>query len=261
MTQRTHTMAHIIDLNADVGEDPTPEGIARDAAMAEHLTSLNIACGGHAGDAESMTRLVHLARERGINIGAHPSYPDRANFGRTEMPMSAAAIEETVEAQVRGLADIARAAGASITHIKPHGALYHAARKCDIAEAIARACARVATDMILVGQYGSPALNIWRSMGVPTAAEAFADRTYEAGGTLRARTKSGAVIEDSACVLAQSLLIARDHVVIAADGTRLPLHAATLCLHSDTPGAAELARAIRFGLEAQGVRIQPMTRP
>lgn len=254
-------MPPTIDLNADVGEDPTPEGIAREAAMAEHLTSLNIACGGHAGDAASMTRLVHLARERGLNIGAHPSYPDRANFGRTELPISAAATEETVEAQVRTLADIARAAGTAITHVKPHGALYHAARKCEIAEAIARACAHAAPGALLVGQFGSPALDIWRAMGFTAAAEAFADRAYESDGTLRARATPGAVIDDTSRALAQSLLIARDHAVIAADGTRLSLHAATLCLHSDTPGAAELARAIRFGLEAHGVRIRPMTRP
>ena len=254
-------MPPTIDLNADVGEDPTPEGIARDAAMAAHLTSLNIACGGHAGDAASMTRLVQVALERGLNIGAHPSYPDRANFGRTELPIPAAIIEQTVEAQVRVLADIARAAGAPITHVKPHGALYHAARKRDIAEAIARACARAARGAILVGQFGSPALEIWRAMGFTAAAEAFADRTYEADGTLRARTKPGAVIEDTARAIPQSLRIACDHAVIAADGTRLPMHAATLCVHSDTPGASELARAIRLGLEAHGVRIHPMIRP
>lgn len=254
-------MSTTIDLNADVGEDLSPEGIARDAAIARQVTSLNIACGGHAGDDASMTRLVRLAHAHGLSIGAHPSYPDRANFGRNEMELGLPELEETLEEQVRSLAAVVERethGAAQIAHIKPHGALYHAARWRDIAETIARACKHIAPHAILVGQSGSPALDVWRAMGCRVASEAFADRAYEPDGTLRNRTNPGAVLHDAAAVSRQAIAIAAEGRVTTSDGVARTLTADTLCLHSDTPGAAALAAAVRAGLVARGIGVTPL---
>lgn len=256
-------MSTTIDLNADVGEDPSPEGIARDEAIAHHVTSLNIACGGHAGDDSSITRLVRLALARGLNIGAHPSYPDRANFGRTELELGLPELEQIVQGQVRAIATVVEREShgtARIVHIKPHGALYHAARRHEIAETIARACGSVAPHAILVGQAGSPALDVWRAMGCRVASEAFADRAYEPDGTLRIRNKPGAVLHDAAAVARQAIAIAAESHVTATDGATRTLKAETLCLHSDTPGAAELAASVRAALVAAGVVVTPLQR-
>jgi UPF0271 protein len=227
-----------IDLNCDMGE---LEDAAHEAALMEHITSANIACGGHAGDDATMERTARLALERGVRIGAHPGYPDRANFGRIEMPLSPAEVEETVIEQIARLDAIVKRFGGEILHVKPHGALYNiAVRNGDVANAIGAAVARWNGAVALFGLAGSPMLDVWKGMGLRTVGEAFADRRYEADGTLRSRKFADALITDPAAAAAQAVRFARG-------GT-----AQTICVHGDTPGAVEILRACRAALRGPG---------
>jgi UPF0271 protein len=238
-------------LNCDCGE-----GVGDDALLLQHVGAANIACGGHAGDEATMRHTLRLCQQFGVSAGAHPSYPDRANFGRAVLPMTPDEVEATVHEQITTLARIAQDEGVALTHVKPHGALYnHAAAHRDIADAIARAVAAVDPSLVFVGLASSALIEAGRAHGLRTAVEAFADRAYEADGTLRSRTLPGALIKDDAQALAQALSIICDGVVIAHDGQRMPLQADTICLHSDTPGAAPRAAVLRAGLEAAGVAL------
>ncbi len=204
-----------------------------------------------------MARLCALAAKSGKALGAHPGYPDRANFGRLELQLSPVEIETTVAAQLHSLAAHARCAGTRLTHVKPHGALYHAAmRRRDVAEAIARAAAPF-TPIRLIGLAGAPALTWWQSMGYPTAAEAFADRRYLADGSLVPRTDPLALIEHPDMAAAQALRIARREGVLADDGALVPIAADTICIHSDTPGALDSARTIVRRCRDNGITIAP----
>jgi UPF0271 protein len=223
-----------LDLNCDMGE---LEDAQREAALIEHITSANIACGGHAGDESTMERTARLALARGVRIGAHPGYPDRANFGRVEIPMPAAEIERTVLEQIERLDAVVRRLGAAIVHVKPHGALYNVAvRNEEVARAIAHGVARWNPRVTLFGLAGSPMLDVWRAMGMAVAAEAFADRRYEADGTLRSRRFPDALITDPREAAAQALRFAREG------------KAQTICVHGDTPGAIEILKACREAL-------------
>jgi UPF0271 protein len=224
----------ILDLNCDMGE---LEDAAQEAALMDFVTSANIACGAHAGDESAMARTVRLALARGVRIGAHPGYPDRENFGRIRMPMSLAEIERSVRAQIDRLAAVAEPLGARIAHVKPHGALYNlAAHDRQTAGAIGRAVEAWNPRAILFGLAGSAALDVWRDMGLPAAAEAFADRRYEADGSLRARTFADALITDPRAAAAQAVRFAREG------------HVQTICVHGDTPGAAAILKACREAL-------------
>jgi UPF0271 protein len=204
-----------------------------------YITSANIACGGHAGDADTMERTVRLALTRGVRIGAHPSYPDRANFGRVEIAMSAAGIEAAVCEQIGRLEDIVRALGGAITHVKPHGALYNvAARDAETARAVGRAVLRWNPRATVFGLAGSPALGLWREMGLTVAAEAFADRRYEPDGSLRSRKFPDALITHPKEAATQALRFARDPRI------------QTICVHGDTAGAVEILQACRQALAA-----------
>ncbi len=248
-----------IDLNCDMGESADPVRVEIDSELLQIVTSANIACGGHAGDASTMNATVRAATARIVAVGAHPGYPDRPGFGRAEMEMPAEAIEETVADQILALKACADRLGAPVTHVKPHGALYHAAmKKQQVAEGIARAVQRTLPEAILVGQAGNPVLDMWRSMGRRVAAEAFADRLYEPDGTLRSRTKPGALVSDPTAAAVQALRIARGEGAIAADGSVIPVRAETICIHSDTPGSVGIAREVRRRLEAAGVSIAPL---
>lgn len=248
-----------IDLNADVGELPERLIDGSEAALLRCLSSANVACGGHAGDAASMAAVARLCRELHVALGAHPSYPDRANFGRRRLPMTPAEIVDSVAAQVQKLAAIATAAGVELTHLKPHGALYHAAAEDEaVAEAVALAAAQNSRALVLVGRAGSRGLEIYRAAGFRVAAEAFADRRYEPDGTLRARDRPGALLTDPADVAAQALSILNEGSVRTESGERCALQADTLCLHGDTPGAEHLAAALRRRLESAGVRVAPL---
>jgi UPF0271 protein len=245
-----------IDLNCDMGELPHLLMDGTEEALMQEISSANIACGGHAGSVGSMQALVKLAMKYGVAVGAHVSYPDRTNFGRKEVPMSADEIEETVHSQISILANVAAELGTRVHHVKPHGALYHAAQKNEaIATAIANAAHRFDKTLVLVEQASTAVLLSWSKRGHPTKAEAFADRTYEEDGKLRSRDLPGALITDPALAAAQAVGIARDHIVMAGDGSRLRLEAQTICLHGDTPGAVGNAKAIKIALRDAGVTL------
>jgi UPF0271 protein len=225
-----------IDLNCDMGE---LEDDRHEAALMQYITSANIACGGHAGDEATMERTARLAMERGVRIGAHPGYPDRANFGRIEMPMSEDEIAATVHEQILRLEAVVRRLGGEIVHVKPHGALYNVAVKNEaVARAIGEGVARWSRTAPVFGLAQSPMLDVWRRMGLPVTGEAFADRRYEPDGTLRSRKFPDALITDPAAAAAQA-------VRLTDQGS-----AQTICVHGDTPGAVEILKAVREALQS-----------
>jgi 5-oxoprolinase (ATP-hydrolysing) subunit A len=227
----------MIDLNCDMGELPDDR---HEAALMEYITSANIACGGHAGDEATMERTARLAIARGVHIGAHPGYPDRENFGRLEMPMSEDEIAATVHEQILRLEVVIQRLGAAIVHVKPHGALYNVAvHNQAVAQAIGEGVARWNRSIPVFGLAGSPMLEVWRSMGLPVAGEAFADRRYEPDGTLRSRKFPDALITDPAEAAAQAARLARGGL------------AQTICVHGDTPGAVAILKAVRDALQSQ----------
>lgn len=250
-----------IDLNCDCGESFGSWRMGDDEALLPHVTSANVACGAHAGDPTTMRRTVRLAHERGVSVGAHPGFPDLQGFGRRRLDMTPAEIADSVVAQIGALYAIARSEGAELTHVKPHGALYnYAAVTPAAAEAIAQAVASFSRDLILVGLAGSALIDAGRDAGLPVASEAFADRIYEADGSLRSRRLPGSVIHNDQQALAQAIQIAAEHSTLAYDGTRLTLDADTICLHGDTPGAATRPALLRSGLELAGVEVVPLAR-
>src|SRR5271166_2432417 len=223
-----------MDINSDVGELQSMIEDGTQEALMPFLTSVNIACGGHAGDAQTMRTTVEQARRHGLAIGAHPGYPDRKNFGRLELDMPLQAVEQTVYDQICALAGFAP----EIKHVKPHGALYNQAVKSTLlAEAIARGVARYSRDVTLVGLAGSAMLHVFREEGFKVFAEAFGDRRYEADGTLRSRKHADALIGDPAEAAAQAVRIAEKGL------------AQTICIHSDTPGSVAIARAVSLALQ------------
>ena len=248
-----------IDLNCDVGESPEAIADGTQQALLPFFTSVNIACGGHAGDASTMRTTVEQALGLGIAIGAHPSYPDRAHFGRLVLEMTMDALADSVRAQVATLAAIAAKCGVRLTHVKPHGALYNeAARNPDVAEAIARGVAAWNRDVTLVGLAGSPTLPVYGDAGFVVAAEAFADRRYGPDGSLRSRLFPDALIESPAEAARQALGIALEHHVETRDGSTIAVNAQTICIHSDTPGAPTIAAAVRETLRSAGIAIRAL---
>ncbi|HMA33936.1 MAG TPA: 5-oxoprolinase subunit PxpA [Chloroflexia bacterium] len=251
-----------IDLNCDMGESFGAWVLGQDAALLPLVTSANIACGFHAGDPGVMARTVALAQAQGVALGAHPGYPDLQGFGRRALDLTAPELEAAVLYQIGALAAFAQAQGTRLRHVKPHGALYNrAAGDYALAAAIARAVHSFAPTLILVGLAGSRLLDAGRTLGLPVAAEAFADRAYEADGTLRARRLPGAILPDPAAAAAQALSIVQHGQVRAYDGTLVPVHADTLCIHGDTPGAPAYAQAVRSALEAAGITIAALPGP
>ncbi len=245
-----------IDLNCDMGEVPEAIADGTQEALMRSVTSVNIACGGHAGDERTMKTTVEQALRWKLAIGAHPGYPDRANFGRLELKLSGETIADTVFEQVRALAEIAAGCGARLAHVKPHGALYNqAVRDREIAKAIAEGVARWSRDVMLVGLAGSPMLGVFRGAGFAVAAEAFADRGYEPDGTLRSRKFEDALIRDPAEAGRQALSIVERGAVIACDGSEVAVNAETLCIHGDTPGAPEIAATVARMLREAGVTL------
>jgi UPF0271 protein len=248
-----------IDINCDLGESFGPWPMGADAAVMPHITSANIACGAHAGDPSVMRRTVRLARASGAGIGAHPGFADLQGFGRREMKVDPAEMEDALIAQIGALTAIAQAEGAALQHVKAHGALYNmAARERPLADAIARAIAACAPSLIMFCLPGSAMIEAGRAAGLRVAAEGFADRSYEADGSLTPRSRPGAVVHDPDAVVARAVRMVRDGIVLTAEGREVPLRVDTICVHGDTPGAPALARRIREALKAAGVAVAPI---
>lgn len=242
-----------IDLNADLGEG------LDDAALLPFLSSANVACGLHAGGPATMDRTVLLALGRGVRVGAHPGYPDREHFGRMDLQLAPDELRSIVLYQLGALDALVRARGATLAHVKAHGALYNrAARDRALARAFAEAVREFRADIILVGLAGSVQIEEARAAGLPTAGEAFADRRYLPDGSLMPRSQPGSLLLDPTEAAEQAVRVVEDGSVIASDGSRLAVAAQTLCLHGDTPGADRIARAVRDALERAGVEIAPL---
>ena len=240
-----------IDLNADLGE-----GGADGAAILACVSSANIACGGHAGDAQSMREAVRAALRCGVAIGAHPSFVDRENFGRTEMQIPLQQVFDEVLAQIQALQEICAEEGAQMVHVKPHGALYNqAARDVHLAETVVNAIAAAGPQLRVVGLAGSALIQAARRAGMPVAEEAFADRRYNGDGTLVSRRLPGATIDEVPLALQQALRMVEQQSVTSIEGTTLSMQIDTLCLHGDGAHALQLARELRAELIARHIHI------
>jgi UPF0271 protein len=248
-----------VDINCDMGEMPKMIADETQEALMAYVSSVNIACGGHAGDESTMRTTVEQALRRNVAIGAHPGYADRANFGRVELAVSPEEIAESVFEQTSRLAEIAASCGARLWHVKAHGALYNqAAREMRIAAAFAEGVARWNRGVVLVGLAGSRMLEVFRDAGFNVAAEGFADRRYEPNGSLRSRKFGDALIADAAAAAEQALRIAERSSAITCDGTEIKVAAQTICIHGDTPGAINIASAVARRLNQAGVAIRPL---
>jgi UPF0271 protein len=248
-----------IDLNCDMGEYSEAVVDGTQEALMRSVTSVNIACGGHAGDEEMMRATVQQAMRHGVAIGAHPGYADRENFGRVELQLSAAEVADSVYEQVVTLAKIAESCGARVGHVKPHGALYNqAAQDRELAGAIAAGIAGWSKDVVMVGLAGSVMLEAFRGAGFAVAAEAFADRRYEADGSLRPRKFADALISDPEQAAQQALRIVQGSSVFAKAGRTVQVEAQTICIHGDTSGSSEIAAVLAKALRDAGISLRPI---
>ena len=246
-----------MDLNADLGESFGRWTLGDDERLVSHITSANVACGFHAGDFRVMEATVQACRRAGVAVGAQPGYPDLLGFGRRPMPFEPDEVESLVRYQVGALEAFCRAHGVEMQHVKPHGALYNqAAADPALAAAIARATARFSRDLLLFGLASSePMAAAAADAGLRFVPEAFADRRYLADGSLQPRSEPGSVLVDAEQAAAQAVAIAGGLPLDAADGETLTLRAESICCHGDTPGAVEIAAAVRRALEDAGVTV------
>ncbi|MFI8071430.1 MULTISPECIES: LamB/YcsF family protein [unclassified Streptomyces] len=246
-----------IDLNADLGEGFGRWRLTDDEQLLSVVTSANVACGFHAGDAATMRRVCELAAARGVRIGAQVSYRDLAGFGRRAMDVPSAELTAEVAYQIGALEVFARAAGTRVSYVKPHGALYNrVVHDEEQAAAVVDGVLLADATLAVLGLPGSRFLEAAGKAGLAGVTEAFADRAYTEEGTLVPRAQEGAVVTDPEAVVARSLGLARDRVVTTRSGARIEVEARSLCLHGDTPGAVELARRVRERLETSGVRVE-----
>ena len=249
-----------LDLNCDMGEGFGAYKMGNDIEILDHVTSANIACGFHAGDPPTMRRIVAAAISKGVAIGAHPGLPDLQGFGRRNMQISPAEAYAMVVYQVGALAGFARAAGGRLNHVKPHGALYNmAAKDRQLADAIAQAVFDFDPGLVLFGLAGSEMINAAGDLGLRSASEVFADRSYQDDGSLSPRGQAGALIEDADQSLSQVRQMLTGSVR-AVSGLDVEVRADTLCLHGDQAGALDFARHIRSALTADGVKLQASVR-
>ncbi|GHF84110.1 LamB/YcsF family protein [Streptomyces griseosporeus] len=246
-----------IDLNADLGEGFGRWRLTDDEQLLSVVTSANVACGFHAGDPVTMRRVCELAAERGVRIGAQVSYRDLAGFGRRAMDVPPAELAAEVAYQIGALEVFARAAGARVAYVKPHGALYNrVVHDEEQAGAVVDGVLLADASLPVLGLPGSRLLEVAAKAGLPVVPEAFADRAYTDEGTLVPRGRDGAVVTDPETVVERSLSLARSGAVASHSGTAIEVRARSLCLHGDTPGAVELARRVRERLEASGVTVE-----
>ncbi|MFC6239185.1 LamB/YcsF family protein [Longivirga aurantiaca] len=265
MTDRT-SVARTLDLNADLGEGVATSALDAtqvDDALLAVVTSANVACGGHAGDASSMARVCAVAVERGVAIGAQVSYVDRAGFGRRRLDVDARTLQAQLLEQLGELRTHARAAGGRVAYVKPHGALYNtAADDPEVADAVVStvlADADSHRQLPVLTLPGSALALRARAAGIEVVAEAFADRAYTRAGRLVPRSHDGAVITDPDAVVARVLRLESDGLLESADGHDIAIDARSVCLHSDTDGAVDLARSVRQALWAAGVVLVPFS--
>ncbi|MER5979745.1 5-oxoprolinase subunit PxpA [Streptomyces sp. NPDC001857] len=247
----------VIDLNADLGEGFGRWQLTDDERLLSVVTSANVACGFHAGDAPTMRRVCELAAERGVTIGAQVSYRDLAGFGRRAMDVPPAELTAEVAYQIGALEVFARAAGARVAYVKPHGALYNrVVRDEEQAAAVVAGVLLAGSALPVLGLPGSRLLELAARAGLTAVPEAFADRAYTEEGMLVPRGLAGAVVADPDAVVARSVELARPGTVASLAGPRIDVRARSLCVHGDTPGAVELARRVRRRLEESGVRVE-----
>ncbi|MEO2186126.1 MAG: 5-oxoprolinase subunit PxpA [bacterium] len=242
----------MMDINSDMGEINRLLDDGTYEKLMEYVTSINVACGGHAGDETMMAAMVALAKEKGVNVGAHPSYPDRENFGRIDMNMDANELFDTVRDQIQLLVDIGTNNGVNLSHVKAHGALYNrAVIDEDIAQTIGEAIIQVDPLLKVMGLAGSKMLSVFDGLGLDTMAEAFADRSYESDGTLRNRKYDDALITDpnKAALQAKNMV---EGTVISFEGKAIEMNAQTICIHSDTPNAVAIAEAVKEEIKGGG---------
>lgn len=245
-------MSLIVDLNADLGE-----GVGHDDELLALVTSANIACGFHAGDAETMRRSIEAARERKLAVGAHPSLFDRENFGRKELPVKFEDVLDAVAYQLGIFQAIAEAAGVRANHVKPHGALYNmAARDEKLADAVARAIAKVDAKLILFAPQRSALARAGEKNGLQIACEVFADRNYLNDGSLVPRTRPDALLHDPNEAASRVVRMLREGKVRSVEEVNVDVRAETICVHGDTPGAVDFARLLKSRLEKEGVSIR-----
>ncbi|MEM0287807.1 MAG: 5-oxoprolinase subunit PxpA [Nitrososphaerota archaeon] len=243
-----------IDINSDMGESFSAYKIGEDEQLVEYITSANLACGFHGGDPPIMEKTVKLCKERRINIGAHPSFPDLQGFGRRAMEISVHELHSILLYQVGALEAIARVGGMQVYHIKPHGALYNIAfSREDYAETIANVAKEL--NKVLLAPYNSAMARAASRIGVKVAFEAFADRRYMQDGSLVPRSQEGAVIRDPEQAAEYALRIAEGEEIKSIDGKNLKIIANSICIHSDTPGAAAIAKSVRRRLDSAGIKV------
>jgi 5-oxoprolinase (ATP-hydrolysing) subunit A len=245
-----------IDLNCDMGESFGAWTMGSDAALMDYVSSVNIACGFHAGDASVMRKTVETAIAKGVAVGAHPGFPDLQGFGRREIKMSSEEIFDIVLYQISALKGICEASGAQLHHVKPHGALYNqAAKDANLAEAIAKAVKAIDENLIFYGLSKSLLISEAERQNLKTASEVFADRTYQTDGNLTPRSASDALIKDTEKAVAQVLQMIETQTVTATSGETIPIKAETICIHGDGENALEFAKIINSELIKKGVKI------
>ncbi|MCK8816904.1 LamB/YcsF family protein [Natroniella sulfidigena] len=249
-----------VDLNSDIGESFGNYKLGLDQEVVKHITSANIACGWHAGDPLVMEQTVRIAKENGVQIGAHPGLPDLMGFGRRKMELTPTEAKAYVKYQLGALVAFAQGADAKVKHLKPHGALYNlAAEDGELARAIAEAIYEVDRSIILVGLAGSQLIEAGLEQGLQVANEVFADRAYNSDGTLVSRRKERAVIHDSQLAVERVVKMVKEGKVEAITGEEIEVKADTVCLHGDNPQAVELAVKIKEGLKKEGIKVNSMS--
>jgi UPF0271 protein len=248
----------VVDLNSDLGESFGNYTIGMDSKVIPLISSANIACGFHAGDPTVMKKTVALALQNGVALGAHPGFPDLVGFGRRNMAASPSDVYAMMVYQIGALAAFAKAAGAALQHVKPHGALYNmAARDAKLAEAIACAIHDVDPHLILFAQPGTESIREAKKIDLPTACEVFADRSYQDDGSLTPRSQPGAMITDESQSISQVLSMVMDHQVTTLSGKVIPIQADTICVHGDGPKAVAFVTRIREALASKGITVAP----
>lgn len=247
----------VVDINCDMGESFGAYRLGVDEEILVHVTSANIACGFHAGDPSVMRKTVQLALQHGVSIGAHPGLPDLMGFGRREMNLSPKEAYDLVVYQIGALYGFVKSEGAAMQHVKPHGALYNmAAKRPDLSEAIAEAVYKVDPELILFGLAGSELIKAGEKMGLRTAQEVFADRTYQTDGSLTSRRQPDALITDDHQAVNQVIRMVKEKKVLSQQGVDVPIQADTICIHGDGEHALVFARMIRQQLAASGITVR-----